>query len=57
MVKSPASTVGSMVLVPGWGAKILQAHMPCDEAKKKKKNYVKLLILGIPKHGCISRTI
>ena len=54
-----ASTVGGMVLFPGWGAKILQGHMPCDEAKKKKKkkNYVKLLILGIPKHGCISRTI
>ena len=32
-----ASTVGGMVLFPGWGAKILQGHMPCDEAKKKKK--------------------
>ena len=43
MVKSPASTVGSMVLFPGWGAKILQAHMPCDEAKKKKKELCKVV--------------
>ena len=26
-----------MVLFPGWEAKILQAHMPCDVAKKKKE--------------------
>ena len=35
-----ASTVGGMVLFPGWGAKILQGHMPCDEAKKKKKKRI-----------------
>ena len=32
-----------MVLFPGWEAKILQAHMPCDVAKKKKKEPCKVV--------------